>query len=115
MRRRDGGDQLRDANGAERRDLTKNLARLEDTREMVLGSFALYMTGTARNTNNFVKPLTLVTVLVGLLGVIAGVMGMSFEAGFFKYGMSGFLLVIAGMAGGAGRRHPGVGVAAAAV
>lgn len=77
--------------------LERAIDAVENAREMVLGSFELYMTGTAQNTNNFVKLLTSVTVLVGLLGVIAGVMGINFEVEFFRSGMAGFLLVIAGM------------------
>ncbi len=70
---------------------------VEHAREMVIGTFELFMTGTAQNTNDTMKVLTLVTVLVGITGVIAGIMGMNFRFGFFESGLTGFLIVIGGM------------------
>ncbi len=67
--------------------LERALDAVENAREMVLGSFQLYMTGTAQSTNNIVKTLMVVTVMVGILG--------AFEMKFFKSGATGFMLVIA--------------------
>jgi Mg2+ and Co2+ transporter CorA len=64
---------------------------------MVIGTFELFMTGTSQSTNDTMKVLTLVTLVVGLMGVIAGTMGMNFTTGFFESGTPGFVSTIAGM------------------
>jgi Mg2+ and Co2+ transporter CorA len=38
-----------------------------------------------------------VTVLLGTLSVLAGVLGMNFEMAFFRSGAQGFAITIAGM------------------
>ncbi len=64
---------------------------------MVIGTFELFMTGTSQSTNDTMKVLTLVTALVGLMGVMAGIMGMNFTTELFESGTPGFALTIAGM------------------
>jgi Mg2+ and Co2+ transporter CorA len=78
--------------------LERALDAADAAREMVLGSFELFMTGTAQSTNDTVRVLTVVTVLIGLTGVIAGVMGMNFPLALFDSGAVGFAAVLAGMA-----------------
>lgn len=76
----------------------KALEGVESTREMVIGSFEVFTSITAQNTNDTVRLLTVVTVVIGLSGVIAGVMGMNFtDVDFFKTGFIGFAIVVTGM------------------
>ena len=77
--------------------LDRAIASVEHAREMVIGTFELFMTGTSQSTNDTMKVLTLVTVLVGLMGVIAGTMGMNFTTELFEAGTPGFALTIVGM------------------
>ena len=70
---------------------------VENARELVIGSFDLYMAGTARKTNEAVQILTIVTVSLGIIGAVAGVMGTNFTVGFFKAGATGFVLMLVGM------------------
>jgi magnesium transporter len=49
-------------------------------RELLLGSFDVYMTRTAQRTNEIVKTLTIASILLLPAGVIAGVMGMNLKA-----------------------------------
>lgn len=77
--------------------LDRAIDAVEHAREMVIGTFELFMTGTSQSTNDTMKVLTLVTALVGLIGVIAGIMGMNFTTEFFETGNRGFITVIAGM------------------
>jgi magnesium transporter len=89
-------------------DSTKDFQRLtqhfenavdavETARDTVLSLFDLYATRAAHKMNNFIKRLTFVTFMVGILGVAAGVFGMNFEVGFFKSAEYGFGLTIVGM------------------
>ena len=64
---------------------------------MVIGTFELFMTSTAQDTNETMKVLTVATVLIGVAGVTAGVMGMNFELGFYSMAEIGFFMVVAGM------------------
>ncbi len=77
--------------------LNRAIDAVEHTREMVIGTFELFMTGTSQSTNDTMKVLTLVTALVGLMGVMAGIMGMNFTTELFESGTPGFALTIAGM------------------
>jgi Mg2+ and Co2+ transporter CorA len=77
--------------------LERAIEAVEHTREMVIGSFELFMTGTAQNTNDIMKVLTIATVLVGIMGVIAGIMGMNFKLAFFESGALGFTIVLVAM------------------
>ncbi|OLV15536.1 Magnesium and cobalt transport protein CorA [Deinococcus marmoris] len=66
-------------------------------REVVLGSFDLYMAGMSRKTNDAVQILTIVTVGLGVVSAVAGAMGTNFNLGFFKSGTPGFILMLLGM------------------
>lgn len=72
---------------------------ISHTRDMMLGSFDLYMSSTAQRTNDIMRALTLVTVTLGIIAAVAGLMGMNFQADIFKTGNSGFrdVLVFSGV------------------
>lgn len=70
---------------------------VENTRDLVVGSFELFATRTAQRTNDTVRVLTFFTVLLGSLAVLAGALGMNFPAPFFTSGGRGFWSAIAGM------------------
>ncbi|ULH17160.1 magnesium transporter CorA family protein (plasmid) [Deinococcus sp. KNUC1210] len=67
----------------------------EHARELIVGLFDLYMTSTARQTNEAVQVLTIITVSLGIVGAVAGLMGVNFTVEFFKSGTRGFLVMIA--------------------
>ena len=77
--------------------LNARLERAEDdldhTRELVVGAFDLLSTRAAQKTNDTMRVLTFVTVLLGSLALFAGVMGMNFEMAFFQTGARGFYIV----------------------
>jgi magnesium transporter len=70
---------------------------IEASRDTLLGLFDLYATKSAQNTNDLVKRLTFITLIVGSIGAIAGVWGMNFEVEYFKAAESGFWLTIGSM------------------
>jgi magnesium transporter len=77
--------------------LEKAIESLDTAREMVLGSFEIFMTRTAQHTNNVVKALTVVSVLLLPAIVVAGIMGMNFRVGLFE-NPALFWVTIVGMA-----------------
>jgi len=66
---------------------------VETSRDTVLSLFDLYSTRSAQRLNSIIHRLTFFTLMIGTLGVIAGILGMNFELGFFKYPY-GFWLAI---------------------
>lgn len=70
---------------------------VENARDLVIGSFELFTSRTAQRTNDTMRRLTFVTVLLGVLGVSAGVLGMNFDASLFASGERGFFGALAGM------------------
>jgi len=68
---------------------------VEHTRDLVVGSFELFASRTAQQTNELVKVLTFLTAVVGFCAAIAGIFGMNFETGFFATGDLGFYVTIA--------------------
>ena len=71
---------------------------VENARELVVGSFELFTTRTAQRTNETMRVLTFVTVLLGSLAVVAGALGMNFRTPFFDSGARGFWTAIGAMA-----------------
>ena len=71
---------------------------VERAREGVVGSFDLFASKTGQETNDLVKALTFVTVVIGFAAAVAGIFGMNFETPFFKTGEHGFVIVLSGMA-----------------
>ena len=70
---------------------------VEHTRDLVVGSFELFASRTAQQTNELVKVLTFITVILGASAAIAGVFGMNFETDLFKSGDAGFYLTVGGL------------------
>lgn len=81
--------------------LDRSHGRLQDAvaraRETIIGSFDLYTTRVAQDTNQLVKALTITTVVTGIIGAVAGVFGMNFDTPFTHAGMTGFIAVTAAM------------------
>ena len=70
---------------------------VEHTRELVVGSFELFTSRSAQQTNNLVKALTFFTVIIGSAAAVAGLFGMNFDPPFFKSGSIGFFAVTLGL------------------
>lgn len=68
----------------------------ESSRETVLSAFDLYATKSAQLMNVFIQRLTFLTLVMGSLGVIAGILGMNYKVGFFD-SEYGFWITIGGM------------------
>jgi len=81
--------------------LNKHYERAEDdletARDLVVGSFELLSTRAAQKTNDTMRVLTFVTVMMGLLALVAGLLGMNFALPLFDTGMRGFLAVVGAM------------------
>lgn len=71
---------------------------IENARNLMLGSFDLFTSRAAESTNSSVKALTLLTILLGVTGTVAGIFGMNFEVEYWKTGSLGFWAVVGGMA-----------------
>jgi magnesium transporter len=71
---------------------------IEHAHDLVLGSFGLFASRTAESSNNFLKGLTFITLLLGATGVVAGIFGMNFDVELWKTGGLGFWGVLAVMA-----------------
>ncbi|HVM37529.1 MAG TPA: CorA family divalent cation transporter [Sphingomicrobium sp.] len=67
---------------------------VEHARDLVVGSFELFATRTAQQTNELVKVLTYLTAVVGICAAVAGIFGMNFETDFFSTGDAGFYVTI---------------------
>jgi magnesium/cobalt transport protein CorA len=86
------------------RDLFKTLEEhfenavdaIDGSRESVLGAFDLYATKSSQLTNIFIQRLTFLTLVMGTLGVVAGILGMNFQLEFFN-SRYGFWIAVAGM------------------
>ena len=82
-------------------EVNRVFERLEDdiarARETVIGSFELYASRVAQDTNQLVKVLTIATVITGVIGAVAGVFGMNFDTPMAHSGLPGFLLITGSM------------------
>jgi Mg2+ and Co2+ transporter CorA len=82
-------------------EVNRLFERLEDdigrARDTVIGSFELYASRVAQDTNQLLKVLTIATVITGVIGAVAGVFGMNFDTPIAHTGFSGFLLVTGAM------------------
>jgi len=76
--------------------LERALDGLENTRELLVGSFDLYLGRASQRTNEVMKALTLLSAIALPGVVVAGVMGMNFKAPVFD-DPNNFLVVIAAM------------------
>ena len=77
----------------------RTMLAVESARELVNGSFDVYTSRVAEGTNETMRVLTVVTVVLGTLAVAAGVLGMNFETDVFDTGDSGFWWTVAIMLG----------------
>jgi magnesium transporter len=73
------------------------MVAIEGARELVLGSFNVYSTRTAQRTNDTMKVLTLVTVLLLPGSLIAGLLGMNVAVPLDENDPRAFWLVVAGV------------------
>lgn len=67
---------------------------IANARELLIGSFDIHMTQTAQRTNDVMRILTVVSVVLLPAIVIAGVMGMNFRVTFFEE--PGYFWVVVG-------------------
>ena len=74
------------------------LQSVENSRDLLLGSFDVFMTRTAQRTNDTMKVLTLVTVLLLPGALIAGLLGMNVEVPLSKDSPLSFWLVVIAIA-----------------
>jgi Mg2+ and Co2+ transporter CorA len=70
---------------------------VEHTRDLVIGSFELFTSRSAQQTNDLVKRLTFFTVIIGTTAAVAGLFGMNFDPPFFQSGSLGFFAVTLGL------------------
>lgn len=82
-------------------EVNRVFERLEDdiarARETVIGSFELYASRVAQDTNQLLKVLTIATVITGVIGAVAGIFGMNFETPIAHSGFAGFQIVTGAM------------------
>ena len=82
-------------------EINRVFERVEDdvsrARDTVIGSFELYATRVAQDTNQLLKALTIATVITGIVGAVAGIFGMNFDTPIPHTGLTGFLLVTGAM------------------
>lgn len=60
------------------------VAGIDSAREKVMGTFSLYATKSDQIMNQFIQKLTVITFLAGILGVLAGILGMNFHSDIFE-------------------------------
>jgi magnesium transporter len=73
------------------------IAAVEDSRDVLLGSFDVYMTRTAQRTNEVMKILTLATVLLLPGSLVAGLLGMNVSVPLPKDDPVSFWIVVVGV------------------
>ena len=78
--------------------LERAIDGVENARELLVGSFDLYLGRSSQRTNDVMKVLTLVSSILLPAIVLAGIMGMNFHPAFFDQ-PDAFYLVVAIMAG----------------
>lgn len=78
----------------------RDFERLEDeisrARDIVVATFELYTTRVAQDTNQLIKTLTILTVLIGAMSAVAGIFGMNFDTPYSHTGLTGFFAVVGG-------------------
>ena len=75
--------------------LERAIDGLENTRELLVGSFDLYLGRASQRTNDVMKVLTLVSAIALPGIVLAGIMGMNFKLPFFDDANNFFVVVTA--------------------
>ena len=72
---------------------------VENIRELVIGTLDVLTNRITLRTNRSMRILTFAAVLLGFLSLVAGALGMNFQAGFFDSGDRGFFWTVALMGG----------------
>jgi magnesium transporter len=78
--------------------LERAIDAVENARELLVGSFDIYLGRAAQRSNDVMKTLTLVSAIALPAIVLAGVMGMNFKLAFFE-DPSRFWIVVGAMVG----------------
>ena len=73
--------------------LERAIDAVENARELLVGSFDIYLGRSAQRSNDVMKVLTLVSAIALPAIVLAGVMGMNFKVPFFDNPNNYFLVV----------------------
>ena len=71
------------------------LSAVEDSRDLLIGSFDVFMTRTAQRTNEVMKVLALATVLLLPGSLVAGLLGMNVDVPLPKDSPWSFWAVVA--------------------
>jgi magnesium transporter len=69
---------------------------IDASRDAVLGAFDLYATKSSHLTNVFIQRLTFLTLVMGTLGVVAGILGMNFRSEIYD-NLYGFWITVGAM------------------
>ena len=86
------GDIIKPWPGIEER-LERTIAAVENARDLLVGSFDIYLGRSAQRSNDVMKVLTLVSAIALPAIVLAGVMGMNFKVPFFDSPNNYFVVV----------------------
>jgi Mg2+ and Co2+ transporter CorA len=72
---------------------------VEHGRALVQGTFDLFEARVGSTTNILIRRLTFLSVMLAVIGSVAGIFGMNFETPYTKAGVIGFWLVIGALIG----------------
>ena len=75
--------------------LERALETVDNARDLIIGTFDIFTTQATQKTNQTIKLLTLVSVVLMPASVITGLMGMNFHVHFYDTGDRGFWTVVA--------------------
>jgi Mg2+ and Co2+ transporter CorA len=75
--------------------LERTIDAVENARELIIGSFDVFMARSAERTNDIMKTLTILNAILLPAVVVAGVMGMNFRVGFFDDPMNFWFVIVA--------------------
>lgn len=73
--------------------LERAIDAIENARELLVGTFDLYLGRASQRTNDTMKALTVVSAIALPAVVVAGVMGMNFHLGFFDEPANFFVVI----------------------
>jgi Mg2+ and Co2+ transporter CorA len=76
------------------RRFERALGYIEHGHELVRGSFELLTARLTESTNILIRRLTFLSIMLGIIGAVAGIFGMNFETDYTKTGEVGFWIVI---------------------
>jgi Mg2+ and Co2+ transporter CorA len=76
--------------------LERAIETVENTRQLLIGSFDIFMSRTAKRTNDTMKVLALAAIILLPASVLGGIMGMNFKVDLFE-NAANFYLVIGAM------------------